>query len=101
MSGETMLGRMAEAIYRAPRGDDWARAAQYERDVCFSIAKAALLAIREPSEKQMDRACEIGPDTNNGPFSYDDARTVWVSMVNSILNESPSPSVTHQTGDRS
>jgi hypothetical protein len=51
----------------------------------LSAARAAIAAMREPTEAQLNGACEVGPDTNGGCFSYDDARNVWVAMIDAAL----------------
>lgn len=74
---ETMLTRMARAIAEED--------GQVDPEPYIPAAKAALEAIYEPSEAMLEVASRNGPDTNNGPFSYDDARTVWRDMTASIL----------------
>lgn len=41
----------------------------------------------EPTEEMMLAGALVGPDTNNGQFSYDDARTVFAAM----LSAAPAP----------
>lgn len=41
----------------------------------------------EPTEEMLDAACNVGPDTNNGAFSHDDARAVFTAM----LSAAPAP----------
>ena len=35
----------------------------------------------EPTEAMLNAACESGPDTNNGQFSWGDAQEVWAAML--------------------
>lgn len=42
----------------------------------------------EPTDEMMLAGALVGPDTNNGQFGYDDARTVFVAM----LAAAPAPS---------
>lgn len=87
---ETMLTRMARAMAYAWYLDDFEpeeakKASDSEWSEFVPIARAALEAIYEPSEAMLEGASQNGPDTNNGPFSYDDARNVWRDMTAAIL----------------
>lgn len=58
-----------------------------ELESAKDLARAVLMAVRDPGDGPLDAACDVGPDTNNGVFSYDDARTVFTAMIDAILNE--------------
>lgn len=44
---------------------------------------------REPTPEMLEAACEVGPDTNNGEFNYDNARLVWRAMWDKVPASSP------------
>lgn len=83
---DAMLTRMARAIHHKFIDDEsWEQLDESDVSWWEVVAKAALEAIYEPSEDMLEVASRSGPDTNNGPFSYDDARTVWRDMTAAIL----------------
>lgn len=49
------------------------------------FARAAIAAMREPTPMMRDAACDVGPDTNNGCFSYDNADIVYQAMIDEAL----------------
>jgi hypothetical protein len=81
----TMLEKMAEAIWNAC--DDWgpfSAALPSERaEFASKVARAALLAIREPDEAMLK------------PFAYleswqmPDTKGRWTAMIDTILGEKP------------
>lgn len=101
MSGETMLERMAWAMAHRWALDDYEEEdARCTADVDWpdwvSVAKAALLAIREASHD----ALYPGSIATDEGLTFRETDVVWKAVIDAILNESPSPSVTHQTGDK-
>jgi hypothetical protein len=44
-------------------------------------ADAALDALMEPTVGMKNAGCLVGPDTNHGEFSWDDAEFVYSSMI--------------------
>lgn len=57
-----------------------------ERESYYLLrARAAVRAMREPTESMLDAACEVGPDTNSGPFDWVSAETVFVAMIDAAL----------------
>lgn len=51
----------------------------------LELARAAIEAMREPTDAMLNAACEIGPDTNAGAFSYDDAYPMFRAMIDAAL----------------
>ena len=85
-----MIERMARAIspqafIENPAGFWQPRARRF----ALKRARAALLAIREPSDAVLDAGALVGPDTNGGEFGYGDAHAVFTAMIDAILAESP------------
>lgn len=84
-----MVERVARALYHAHSRNkpydilqpEFQR--QYEKQ-----ARAAIEAMREPTEAMKNAMCEAGPDTNSGEFSWDDAATVWTSGIDAALSPS-------------
>lgn len=103
MSGETMLTRAANALIEAlPNcydGDESDTVLDYidcGRVDAKDLVRAALLAIRESSECMIDAAYRAPHE----PYEPALPQDVFTAMIDAILNESPSQSVTHQTGDK-
>ena len=93
----TKLTEIAKAAYEANlsfvtlvpslRTGGWEELSPSDRVRWIGVARAALEALREPSDKMLDAACDVGPDTPNGEFDYDDSRRVWQAVIDSILSE--------------
>ena len=77
----TTLEKMATAMRGADRIDP------VHEDYYIALARAALMAIREPSEGMKSAACMVGPDTAAGGFDWSDAETVFTAMIDHILSE--------------
>lgn len=58
-----------------------------QREYWIGKAEAVLDALYEPSEGMLAAGCEIGPDTNMGPFDYDSALDVFKAMIDHIRSE--------------
>lgn len=58
------------------------------RDAEHTPSPQSVVVPVEPTEDMMLAGALVGPDTNNGQFGYDDARTVFVAM----LAAAPAPS---------
>ena len=84
----TMLEKMARAMFlREWRGIDpgpseWACSGPY----WINSAQAALETLLDPDEGMLNAACEVGPDTNSGEFSYDDATRVFQAAIRQALS---------------
>jgi len=77
---EDMVERVGAAIEDAMASDDNAPA---------DLARAAIAAMRQPTEAMLDAACSHAPDTNSGEFSYDDALGVFQRAIDRALEPSP------------
>jgi hypothetical protein len=99
MTEDTMLEKVAFSLKaevgrqmkaRPLMGDwgssDWHATSGGSIDL-MECARAALEAIRSPSDKSLDAMCENGPDMNDGPFSYAAAQEVWEAGIRAILQE--------------
>lgn len=90
MANESMLERVAKALdpdcfeesflklYGKQITDDL-------RSDALSSASAAIEAMRVPTISMLDGACYVGPDTNSGEFSRNNAIDVWIAMIDSAL----------------
>ena len=74
---------VADYIGAAAAGKTTGSADDFE----MGLSRAVLMAVREPDDRTLTAGCSVGPDTNNGCFSYDDARPVFTAMIDAILNE--------------
>lgn len=102
--------RVARAIYEksplyverpnigdAMRSMTWDEAARYGHEDYYSMARAALTALREPSEAMIDDGeiavddCEDSGKDSYGTYSYIDGRRAafeaWQSMIDAALAE--------------
>lgn len=58
-----------------------------EKEAAVDMARAVLMAVREPDEDMLTAGCEVGPDTNSGCFNFEDGKTVFTAMIDAILAE--------------
>jgi hypothetical protein len=82
MTEQSMIERVARAI-----GDwDSGRAMVLDANDCRQIARAALEALREPTEGMLLPGAETLPDYDPG---CDDAKNCWQAMIDAALSEKP------------
>jgi hypothetical protein len=74
------LERAARAVCELHGGDYWDKAANYERDRYFDVARAVLMAVREPDEATRWRMAE----SCTGDTIHD---THFTAMIDAILAE--------------
>jgi hypothetical protein len=60
---------------------------EHERLTRNHIARAALMAIREPSQGMIERGCEVGPPIHGGEFNPIEAVNIWTAMIDHVLKE--------------
>lgn len=85
---DSMIERVARAIYYSQRAatarekDQWGKAGEMQRAGYLADARAAIQAMRTPTEAM--RAAWSGPE----PWD-DDAKSVWHAMIDAALKEKP------------
>lgn len=86
---EKIARAMCDALGMNP--DDWDEDLQGVRTYRWMrelpVAKASLAALLRPSPEMLEAMCNVGPGTNAGEFSYDDASRVFTAAIRYLLDE--------------
>ncbi len=88
----SMVERVAKALYvwdtcaSAPLRS-WDDPGNLEKRTYRAKARAIIATMRHPSEWMICGGALVGPDTNQGDFSFDDAKTCWQAMIDAALAE--------------
>lgn len=81
MAESEMVERVARAIHEKAYGSS----VMWRESV--PAARAALEAMREPTNTMRNAGCAVGPDTLSGGFDYDDADRVWSAVISAALGQ--------------
>lgn len=88
---ESMVEGVARAIYEVPgRGYEWSNAEEPERKHALKYARAAIEAMREPTDAMMDVMNDVvidGPDYVDFYPSMADCASLWTAGIDAALNE--------------
>ena len=84
-----MIERVAEAIFKKRYEADGTyrllKWADYKgKDFYLEDAKAAIKAMRDPTEKMCNQGAMEMPDYDP---TNDDAKTCWINMIDAVIND--------------
>lgn len=84
MTGMTMVERVGRGMARY----NWPHASPADIDEMWDAwegdARAAIAAMREPTEAMVDTGRDVGPDR---PYGAHETRATWSAMIDTALSE--------------
>lgn len=81
------LERAARAVCELHGGDYWDKAAPYERGRYRDVARAVLMAVREPTDEMDAAGFERLKSNQQNPSPEGTCSAVYTAMIDAILND--------------
>lgn len=96
MTEQSMVERVARTIYEGrresgvwihPKHNDWSKCHSLTKKRWLQVARAAIDAMREPTDKMARAAATYPDDQGYGGLSETEASIAWHAMIDAALKE--------------